>query len=193
MKEIKTAVILGGGLAAFDSFSIAACPKFLLPIANRPLFHYLAACLTGAGVERLIFCVTPNLEKQVEAELAGFPPTCQYLVKETSLGSGGSLKEVAAWIKDGPFWVAGGDLLLAEDLTLMLARHQARGAMVTVASLCQREAPLGNGAAGDGGRQPDQGDSSDSSLPGTAQRPEARRPLPLRAGHSGGHSGGEVF
>ena len=141
MKEIKTAVILGGGLAAFDSFSIAACPKFLLPIANRPLFHYLAACLTGAGVERLIFCVTPNLEQQVEAELAGFPPTCQYLVKGTSLGTGGSLKEVAPWIKDGPFWVVGGDLLLAADLTLMLARHQARGAMVTVASLCEQEAP----------------------------------------------------
>lgn len=139
--EIKTAVILGGGLAAFDSFSIAACPKFLLPIANRPLFHYLAACLTRAGVDRFIFCVTPNLEKQVEAELSGFPPTCQYLVKETSLGSGGSLKEVASCIKDGPFWVAGGGLLLAEDLTQMIARHQARGAMATVASLCQREAP----------------------------------------------------
>ncbi|MFI5354850.1 MAG: NDP-sugar synthase, partial [Desulfobaccales bacterium] len=117
MKEIKTAVILGGGLAAFDSFSIAACPKFLLPIANRPLFHYLAACLTGAGVERLIFCVTPNLEKQVEAELAGSPPTCPYLVKGTSLGTGGSLKEVTPWIQDGPFWVVGGDLLLAADLT----------------------------------------------------------------------------
>ena len=140
MNEIKTAVILGGGLAAFDSFSIAAGPKFLLPIANRPLFHYLAACLTGAGVERLIFCVTPNLKQPVEAALAGFPPTCPYLVQETSLGTGGSLKEVAPWIKDGPFWVVGGDLLLAADLTLMLARHQARGAVATVASLCRREA-----------------------------------------------------
>ena len=168
MKEIKTAVILGGGLAAFDSFSIAACPKFLLPIANRPLFHYLAACLTGAGVERLIFCVTPNLKKPVEAALAGFPPTCPYLVQETSLGTGGSLKEVAPWIKDGPFWVVGGDLLLAADLTLMLASASSPGRHGHGRLSVPAGGPLGNGAAGIGGRQPDQGDSSDSSLPGTA-------------------------
>ncbi|MCX5893190.1 MAG: sugar transferase [Deltaproteobacteria bacterium] len=138
---IKTAVILGGGLAAFESFSIAACPKFLLPIANRPLFHYLAASLAGAGVERFIFCVTPNLGKQVEEKLAALPPSRQYLVKETRLGSGGSLKEVEALIKDEPFWVVGGDLLLAEDLSKMLDWHRERRALATVASLGGRESP----------------------------------------------------
>lgn len=139
--EIKTAVILGGGLASFDSFSIAACPKFLLPIANRPLFLYLAASLARVGVRRFIFCVSPPWRKQVVEKLASFPPPHQYLVKETTLGSAGSLKEVAVLIQDGPFWVAGGDLLLAEDLTQMLALHQERGALVTVASLSQRENP----------------------------------------------------
>ena len=141
MKESQTAVILGGGLAAFDSFSIAAVPKFLLPIANRPLFHYLAACLTGAGVERLIFCVTPNLEKPVEAALAGFPPSLPIPGPRDLPGHRRFPERGGPWIKDGPFWVVGGDLLLAADLTLMLASHQARGAMVTVASLCQQEAP----------------------------------------------------
>lgn len=139
--EIKTAVILGGGQASFDSFSIAACPKFLLSIANRPLFHYLATCLARVGVVRFIFCVTPNLEMPVEEKLSAFPPSFHCLVKKTSLGSGGSLREIADWIKDGPFWVVGGDLLLDADLAPMLALHRERGAMATAASISARAAP----------------------------------------------------
>lgn len=139
--RVRTAVILGGGPATFNSFAIAAYSKFLLPVANRPLYHYLAATLVSVGVERLIFCVTPGMGKLVEERLAAAPGPCQCLVQETTLGSGGSLQEVAAWLEDAPFWVAGGDLLLDEDLSRMLAFHQEDGDLATAAAWRTRELP----------------------------------------------------
>jgi lipopolysaccharide/colanic/teichoic acid biosynthesis glycosyltransferase/dTDP-glucose pyrophosphorylase len=139
--KVRTAVILGGGPATFNSCAIAAYSKFLLPVANRPLYHYLAAALVSVGVERLIFCITPGLGKVVEEKLAAVAGPCQCLVQETSLGSGGSLQEVAAWLEDAPFWVAGGDLLLDEDLARMLAFHEDHGDLATVASWRTQELP----------------------------------------------------
>ena len=188
--EVKTAVILGGGLATFDSFSIAACPKFLLPMANRPLYHYLAAGLARVGVERLIFCVTPGLEKRWKRNW----PASRRPANTWSRNHPGQrrLSEGSrAWIKDGPFWVAGGDLLLDEDLSRMLAFHQARGAGHG-RLLAHPEAPWEMERV-EMGAAKDQGHSPASSLPGKAQHPEARRPLSLRAGHPGGHPGGQVF
>lgn len=139
--KVKTAVILGGGLASFDSFSISQGPKFLLPIANRPLFHYLITILAKVGVERFILCVQPELVELVEGRLAALPPSAQYLVEGTSLGSGGSLKEIEALIQEGPFWVVGGDLLMDEELAQMLAFHQGQGVVATAASWRTQEVP----------------------------------------------------
>lgn len=140
--KIKTAVILGGGPASFNSFSISECPKFLLPIANRPLFHYLVTVLTKVGVERFILCVQPEMVELVQGRLATLPPSANYLVEGTSLGSGGSLKEIESLIEEGPFWVVGGNLLMDEDLAQMQAFHQGQGAVATAASIrTQLETP----------------------------------------------------
>jgi lipopolysaccharide/colanic/teichoic acid biosynthesis glycosyltransferase len=65
----------------------------------------------------------------------------EYLIEETKYGSGGSVREVAAKIKENSFWVVNGDLLLDADLTRMLAYHQERGALATVAYIQIQEAP----------------------------------------------------
>jgi lipopolysaccharide/colanic/teichoic acid biosynthesis glycosyltransferase len=128
-------------MASFTGLSLAPVPKSFLPIANRHLYHYVAGALGAAGVNLLIFCVPEGLQSQVESLLAGSPPPLNYLIKETGYGSGGSLLEAADLIKDDPFWVVNGDLLLAADLTKMLAQHQERRSIATAACLQIHEAP----------------------------------------------------
>jgi NDP-sugar pyrophosphorylase family protein len=127
-----TAVILAGGSSSFNGFSIAACPKALLPIANLPSHRYLARVLGAVGVKRLIFCVQPGMGAVVEEHLTLWPAPLESLVIETSHGTGGSVKGAEAWLEAAPFWVVGADLFLGMGLDRMLEAHRSRGATATV-------------------------------------------------------------
>jgi len=137
----NTAVVLAGSLATFHGLALAAYPKILLPLANRPLVHYQASVLAAAGVTRLILCVQPGMAEVVTAHLRTLPDSLKYRVRETSYGTGGSLKEVADALHGSAFWVMNGDLLLAGGLAEMLACHEQRRALATVGALRMQEAP----------------------------------------------------
>jgi lipopolysaccharide/colanic/teichoic acid biosynthesis glycosyltransferase len=128
-------------MASFAGVSLAAIPKCFLPIANLPLYHYMAKALNAAGANLLIFCVPEGLHSEVAALLSASPPPLDYLIKETVYGSGGSLLEVADEIKDESFWVINGDLLLDTDLAPMLTFHGRHRALATAASIQIQEAP----------------------------------------------------
>jgi lipopolysaccharide/colanic/teichoic acid biosynthesis glycosyltransferase/NDP-sugar pyrophosphorylase family protein len=136
----NTAVVLAGSLATFHGLALASYPKILLPLANRPLVHYQAGVLAAAGVTRLILCVQPGMAEVVTAHLRTLPDSLKYQVRETSYGTGGSLKEVADALHGSAFWVINGDLLLSDGLAEMLAWHQERQALATVGGLKVREA-----------------------------------------------------
>lgn len=135
-----TAVILAGGSSSFNGFSIAACPKALLPIANLPSHRYLARVLGAVGVKRLIFCVQPGMGAGVEEHLALWPAPLESRVIETSHGTGGSVKGVEAWLEGEPFWVVNGDMFLGMGIDQMLEAHRSQGAIATVGSLPVQEA-----------------------------------------------------
>ena len=127
-------------MASFAGLSLSAVPRPFLPIANRPLYHYVAGALSVVGVNLLIFCVNEGLQSEVEGLLAASPPSLDYRIKETGYGSGGSVLEVADMIEDATFWVVNGDLLLDTDLAKMLAYHQERRALATAACIQIQEA-----------------------------------------------------
>ena len=133
-KAPSTAILLVGGVATFSGISIAPYPKVVLPIVNRPLYEYLAAVLGAVGVSRLIFCVTPGYGKTFENDLRNHPLPQKCLVKETTHGTGGSLREVETSVQGDELWVANGDLFLQTDLSQMLAFHRERQLMATVGS-----------------------------------------------------------
>jgi lipopolysaccharide/colanic/teichoic acid biosynthesis glycosyltransferase/UTP-glucose-1-phosphate uridylyltransferase len=136
-----TAVVLAGGIASFNGFTLAPYPKILLPLANRPLLHYQARVLAEAGVKRLVLCLDRGMKERVADRLDTLPYSLECLVRETIYGPGGSLKEVEDAIQGNAFWVLSGDLLLTADLAEMLAFHQQKGAAATVGVLAVREAP----------------------------------------------------
>ena len=133
-KAPHTAILLVGGVATFSGISIANCPKAFLPIVNRPLYEYLAAVLGAVGVKRLIFCVNPGYGTNFENDLRNHPLPQECLVKETTHGTGGSLREVETSIQGDEFWVVNGDLFLQTDLSQMLAFHRGRQVMASVGS-----------------------------------------------------------
>ena len=141
MKPASTAIIMAGGMASFLGVSLSPTPKCFLPVANRPLYHYIAGALSAAGANLLIFCVPEGLQAEVTDLLSASPPPMDYLIQETGFGSGGSLLEVADRIKDESFWVVNGDLLVDTDLTRMLAYHREHRALATAASIQIQEAP----------------------------------------------------
>jgi lipopolysaccharide/colanic/teichoic acid biosynthesis glycosyltransferase/ADP-glucose pyrophosphorylase len=141
MQLPDTAVVLAGSPAIFHGFALAPYPKVLLPLANRPIIHYQAEMLAAAGVRRLILCVTPGMGTRLTEGLGRLPASLESLVRETSFGTGGSLKEVQDAIRGDSFWVINGDLLMGDGLAEMVICHQQHGAMATVGVLRVREAP----------------------------------------------------
>lgn len=136
-----TAVILAGSPATFHGLALGPYPKILLPLANRCLVHYQAQVLAEAGVKRLILCIAAGMTARVAAQTEALPGSLACQVRETSYGTGGSLKEVADALDEKPFWVLNGDLLVGGGLTGMLGRHREAKALATVGALSVREAP----------------------------------------------------
>lgn len=139
-KNPETAVILVGGTANFNGFSISPSPKALLPIANRPLYFYLEKAFTAVGVNKIILCVKPESSELVAERLSWHIQEVEYLVQATTLGSAGTLREVENFLEGEPFWLANGDLLLGADLTPFLNLHHTRQAQATVGVLPVLEA-----------------------------------------------------
>ena len=135
-----TAVLLAGSMATFHGLALAPYPKIFLPLANRPLIHFQVGILAEAGVRRLILCVQSGMGEVVTTHLSELPGSLECLVRETSFGTGGSLKEVADLLHGNAFWVMNGDLLLGGNLGEMLTWHQERRALATVGSLPVLEA-----------------------------------------------------
>jgi len=136
----EIAVILVGGTASFNGFSISPCPKALLPIANRPLYYYLEKALSAVGVKKIIFCAKPEMVELVTERLSTQLPEMEYLVQATTLGSAGTLWEVKDHLEGKTFWLVNGDLLLGAELTPLLSLHREQQARATVAVLPVLEA-----------------------------------------------------
>jgi lipopolysaccharide/colanic/teichoic acid biosynthesis glycosyltransferase/acetyltransferase-like isoleucine patch superfamily enzyme len=136
----ETAILLVGGTANFNGFSISPCPKALLPIANRPLYYYLERALSEVGVKKIILCAKPGMGELVKARLSVQSPKMEYLVRETTMGSAGTLREVEDILAGKPFWLANGDLIVGAELNPLLALHRQQKAQATVAVLPVLEA-----------------------------------------------------
>jgi lipopolysaccharide/colanic/teichoic acid biosynthesis glycosyltransferase len=136
----EIAILLVGGTANFNGFSISPSPKALLPIANRPLYYYLEKALAAVEVKKIIFCVKPEIAELVNVRLSAHFPEMEYLVRETALGSAGTMKEVEGSLEGKPFWLLNGDLLLGAELAPLLSLHRERQAQATVGVLPVLEA-----------------------------------------------------
>lgn len=112
-------------------------PKALVPFHGRPLLDHAVAHLARAGVTR-VAVNAHHLADAIAAHVEGplreaFPSIAFFVSREDALlGTGGAIKQLDPWLDDGPFWVANADVVYAEPLAALAARHRDAGAAATL-------------------------------------------------------------
>ncbi len=111
-------------------------PKALVPLAGRPLLEHVILRLKRFGVDEIIINVHHFAEQIIEfvREHDAFGLRIEFSVEEKLLDTGGGLKRAAWFFDDGrPFILHNVDVLTDLDLAAMLAAHEQRGNLATLA------------------------------------------------------------
>ncbi len=130
------AMILAAGLGTRLRPLTDIRPKALVPVAGRPMIHWVIARLVRYGFTEIIINAH-HFAAQIETFAAaydgpGSPLTVS--VEEDILDTGGGVRE-AAWFfdREEPFLVHNVDVLTDLDLRGLADAHSASGALVTLA------------------------------------------------------------
>ena len=132
--DCKQAVILVGGEGTRLRPIPSRVPKPIVPVVERPFASYILDSLSRHGVERVVFS-SGFLAGAIEAELGDGSDhglSIQYIVEDEPLGTAGAIKNVAAALQPGSFYVFNGDVLSDVDLTALARQHRQKHAMATI-------------------------------------------------------------
>lgn len=130
----KQAVVLVGGEGTRLRPITTQVPKPVAPVVERPFVGYILDNLVRHGVTRAIFS-SGFLAHAIEDEFgdgAAYGLTIDYVVEDEPLGTAGAIKNVAAVLDPGNFYVFNGDVLSDVDLTRLAAQHRVTGAAATI-------------------------------------------------------------
>ena len=107
-------------------------PKPAMPLLAGPLFRYSLATLTRAGVTS-VGINTHHLPEVMEATARREidPLVVAHEAREIQ-GTGGGIRGLKDFLRDGDFVVLNGDVLFSVDLKPVIEAHQASGAAATI-------------------------------------------------------------
>lgn len=110
-------------------------PKAMVPVDGRPLLEYNIELLRAHGVREIAINLHAHADTITEhfGDGSRFGVSLTYSFEPQLLGTAGGVKELESFFRDGPFYVVYGDVLTRLDLSSLLAYHQGRGAMGTIA------------------------------------------------------------
>ncbi|MGH9295317.1 MAG: sugar phosphate nucleotidyltransferase, partial [Acidimicrobiales bacterium] len=136
------AVILAGGEGTRLRPLTTNQPKPMLPMANRPLAEHVVNLLRRHGFEEVVITVAflANQVRTYFGDGSEFGVSIVYATEERPLGTAGSVLN-ARELLDERFLVISGDVLTDIDLAALVAFHEERGAVGTLA-LKAMENPL---------------------------------------------------
>jgi bifunctional UDP-N-acetylglucosamine pyrophosphorylase/glucosamine-1-phosphate N-acetyltransferase len=121
-------------------------PKVLVPVAGRPMLHYVLDALEEAGVERRLVVVGYRSDL-VRAEVGG-KPGVEFAEQTEQLGTGHAVMMCRSALADhrGPVVIVAGDspMLQSESVATLLAEFRGRGAACLLGTV-NRDNPAGYG------------------------------------------------
>lgn len=129
------ALILAGGLGTRLQGVLPDRPKPMAPVAGRPFLEYLVLQLRRAGVGRVVLS-TGHLGDQIAAHFgdgAALGVRIVYSHESRPAGTGGAVKLAERHLEGDRFLVMNGDSFVAADLSTVIAAHEARAALATMA------------------------------------------------------------
>jgi mannose-1-phosphate guanylyltransferase/phosphomannomutase len=136
------AVIMAGGEGTRLRPLTSNAPKPLLPMADRPMMEHVIRLLARHGISDIVVTVAfmANAVRDYFGDGAEFGVSLTYVDEPSPLGTAGSVRN-AAELLDDRFLVISGDVITDIDLTQVVAFHEAREALATIA-LTPVENPL---------------------------------------------------
>jgi NDP-sugar pyrophosphorylase family protein len=131
---MKAVILAGGKGRRLYPFTVAF-PKPLVPVGEKAVLEIILRQLASAGVMEAILSVD-HLADLIMAYVEGNPPLkellhIRYVRDERPGGTAGPLAGIAGL--DETFLVMNGDVLTTLDLSALVARHRASGAVLTIA------------------------------------------------------------
>ncbi len=117
-------------------------PKPMLPLVNRPMMEHIVRLLREHGFDEIVVTVAflANAIRTYFGDGSEFGVRMVYAAEESPLGTAGSVRN-AMDERDERFLVISGDVLTDIDLSAVMAFHEEKGALATIA-LKAMENPL---------------------------------------------------
>jgi NDP-sugar pyrophosphorylase family protein len=110
-------------------------PKPLMPVAGRPLLAHILDFLRAGGIEDVVINLH-HLGHLIEGAIGdgrAHGLRVRYSREDPILDTGGGIKHAEPLLAGEPFVVVNGDSLLELPLARVIAFHQARGGIATIA------------------------------------------------------------
>src|SRR4051794_4539499 len=117
-------------------------PKPMMPLVNRPMMEHIVNLLKQHGFEEIVVTLAfmPNAIRTYFGDGSEFGVRMVYATEDSPLGTAGSVRSAMEEL-DERFLVISGDVLTDIDLSAIVAQHDERKALATIA-LVQVENPL---------------------------------------------------
>lgn len=153
------AMVLAAGLGTRLQPLTDTLPKPAVPVVHRPVVGYLLHALAAAGVREVILNThhLPGPLMDLIGDGAAYGISTEWSHEPSILGTGGAVREVAAFLGEGTCLLLNGDFLIEVDLARVLEGHRAalQADPRVVATLVCREDPAADrygalGIAADG-------------------------------------------
>ena len=127
------AVVMAGGEGSRLRPLTINRPKPMVSIVNKPCLGHIFDLLTRSGITEAYVTLQylASVIQDAYGDGSSVGLKLRYSVEETPLGTGGSVRQIGAALRD-TFLVISGDALTDIDLTKVIAFHKEKGAAVTL-------------------------------------------------------------
>ncbi|MEX1112133.1 MAG: sugar phosphate nucleotidyltransferase [Candidatus Andersenbacteria bacterium] len=134
--DINQAVILASGMGVNMRPFTYEIPKPLIPVSGQPLLEHTIEMLRSHGIRNIVITVSHLADKiqQHFGDGSKFGVSIRYVQEKRLSGTAGALQAAQKILKDEPFLVMYGDVLVDLDVTdLVQTHHNNKTAVGTIA------------------------------------------------------------
>ena len=124
------ALVLAGGKGTRLRPLTYTLPKQLVPVANRPILHYVMDQISDCGIREVGVVLAPETGELVRAALEANPwgVSFEFVTQEAPLGLAHAVKVARKFLGDEPFLMYLGDNLVGKPVRDVVARFRESGA-----------------------------------------------------------------
>jgi glucose-1-phosphate thymidylyltransferase len=120
------ALILAGGRGTRLRPFTHSMAKQLLPVANRPVLHFVVDQITRAGINEIVVIISPETGDQIQESLSENPwdVKFEFVLQDQPLGLAHAVKVGRTALGNSPFVMYLGDILFGGDIAKMVDDFQ---------------------------------------------------------------------